>query len=76
MTYYNWKPRRTIIFAAWGAGEFGNIGSGEWVEEHLEQLHQVCLNPLSKYKINSLYDKLDNFTGLLYFIERGGVHKR
>ena len=57
MTYYNWKPRRTIIFAAWGAGEFGNIGSGEWVEEHLEQLIQVCLNPVSTYKmfhINSL----------------------
>ena len=51
MTYYNWKPRRTIIFAAWGAGEFGNIGSGEWVEEHLEQLNQVCLNPLSTYEM-------------------------
>ena len=52
MTYYNWKPRRTIIFAAWGAGEFGNIGSGEWVEEHLEQLNQVCLIPNLHMKKN------------------------
>lgn len=33
-----WKPRRTIIFAAWDAGKFGQIGSTEWVEEHLPQL--------------------------------------
>ena len=41
MTYYDWRPRRSIIFAAWGAGEFGNIGSGEWVEENSELLRQV-----------------------------------
>ena len=41
MTYYNWRPRRSIIFAAWGAGEFGNIGSGEWVDENFELLKQV-----------------------------------
>jgi N-acetylated-alpha-linked acidic dipeptidase len=26
------KPRRTLVFAAWGAEEFGIIGSSEWVE--------------------------------------------
>lgn len=33
-----WRPRRTIIFAAWDAGKFGQIGSTEWVEEHLDLL--------------------------------------
>ena len=27
-----WRPRRTVIFASWGAEEFGLIGSTEWVE--------------------------------------------
>ena len=41
MNYYNWRPRRSIIFAAWGASEFGNVGSGEWIEENFELLRQV-----------------------------------
>lgn len=28
------RPRRTIIFAAWGAEEYGIIGSSEWCEGH------------------------------------------
>jgi N-acetylated-alpha-linked acidic dipeptidase len=27
-----WKPERSIVFGAWGAEEFGIIGSTEWVE--------------------------------------------
>ena len=27
-----WRPRRTVIFASWGAEEYGLIGSTEWVE--------------------------------------------
>ena len=38
MRKYNWRPRRTIIFASWGAGEMGNLGSNEWVEENLVKL--------------------------------------
>ena len=34
---YGWRPRRTIIFASWGAGEMGNLGSNEWVEENLDK---------------------------------------
>jgi N-acetylated-alpha-linked acidic dipeptidase len=33
-----WKPRRTIVFAAWDAEEPGLIGSTEWVEMHSEEL--------------------------------------
>ncbi|MFN0132973.1 MAG: M20/M25/M40 family metallo-hydrolase [Phycisphaerales bacterium] len=32
------RPRRTIIFAAWGAEEFGIIGSTEWVEANRDTL--------------------------------------
>lgn len=28
----NWRPRRTIVFASWGAEEHGLLGSVEWVE--------------------------------------------
>ncbi|HEY8562868.1 MAG TPA: M28 family metallopeptidase [Pyrinomonadaceae bacterium] len=33
-----WKPRRTIVFAAWDAEEPGLIGSTEWVEMHAAEL--------------------------------------
>ena len=33
-----WTPRRTIVFAAWGAEEFGIIGSCEWVESEHDRL--------------------------------------
>jgi N-acetylated-alpha-linked acidic dipeptidase len=33
-----WKPKRTIIYAAWDAEEEGLIGSTEWVEEHADEL--------------------------------------
>ncbi len=31
-------PDRTIVFAAWGAEEFGMVGSVEWCETHREDL--------------------------------------
>ncbi len=33
-----WKPRRTIVFAAWDGEEPGLLGSTEWVEEHAREL--------------------------------------
>jgi N-acetylated-alpha-linked acidic dipeptidase len=35
-----WRPRRTIIFAAWDGEEPGLLGSTEWVETHAEELKQ------------------------------------
>lgn len=32
------RPRRTVVFAGWGAEEFGIIGSSEWVEANAERL--------------------------------------
>ena len=33
-----WRPRRTIVFAAWDAEEPGLLGSTEWVEDHAAAL--------------------------------------
>lgn len=35
-----WKPKRTIIFAAWDAEEEGLIGSTEWAELHADELRR------------------------------------
>jgi N-acetylated-alpha-linked acidic dipeptidase len=36
-----WKPKRTIVFAAWDAEEPGLLGSTEWVEAHADLLSRV-----------------------------------
>ncbi len=35
-----WKPKRTIVFAAWDGEEPGLLGSTEWVETHADLLRQ------------------------------------
>src|SRR3954447_10743307 len=35
-----WRPRRTIVFAAWDGEEQGLLGSTEWVETHQAELQQ------------------------------------
>ncbi len=35
-----WRPRRSIVYAAWGGEEPGLLGSTEWVETHLETLRR------------------------------------
>ena len=35
-----WKPKRTIIYAAWDGEEPALLGSTEWVEQHQEELRQ------------------------------------
>ncbi|NXJ38556.1 TFR1 protein, partial [Ciconia maguari] len=34
-----YKPRRSIIFASWSAGEFGAVGATEWLEGYSATLH-------------------------------------
>ena len=33
-----WRPKRTIILAAWDGEEWGLLGSTEWGEKHAEEL--------------------------------------
>ena len=35
-----WRPKRTIIYAAWDGEEPGLLGSTEWAEEHADELQQ------------------------------------
>uniref|UniRef100_A0A8C8Y116 Aminopeptidase NAALADL1 n=1 Tax=Panthera leo TaxID=9689 RepID=A0A8C8Y116_PANLE len=35
-----WRPRRSIVFASWGAEEFGLIGSTEFTEEFFSKLRE------------------------------------
>ena len=35
-----WKPKRTLVFAAWDGEEPGLLGSTEWVEQHAPELQQ------------------------------------
>ncbi len=42
-----WRPRRSIVIAAWDAEEFTLTGSTEWGEQHEQELMQnavVCIN--------------------------------
>ena len=57
-----WKPRRTIIYAAWDGEEPMLLGSTEWVEAHADELQQHA----------AVYINTDgNDRGLL---EMGGSH--
>ena len=35
-----WRPKRTIVYAAWDGEEQGLLGSTEWVEDHQQELRQ------------------------------------
>lgn len=35
-----WRPRRTLVYAAWDGEEQGLLGSTEWVEAHLPELRE------------------------------------
>lgn len=57
-----WKPKRTIVYAAWDGEEPGLLGSTEWVEMHREELKRHAV----------LYVNSDsNGRGFLYV---GGSH--
>ncbi len=38
-----WRPKRTIVFAAWDGEEPGLIGSTEWVETHAAELSEKAV---------------------------------
>ena len=37
------RPKRTLLYCAWGAEEPGLIGSTEWVETHVEELREKAV---------------------------------
>lgn len=38
-----WRPKRTIVYAAWDGEEHGLIGSTEWAELHADELQQKAV---------------------------------
>ncbi|MES2306892.1 MAG: transferrin receptor-like dimerization domain-containing protein [Gemmatimonadota bacterium] len=38
-----WRPKRTIVYAAWDGEEPGLLGSTEWVEQHQAELRQKAV---------------------------------
>jgi len=43
LTRQGWKPRRTIVYAAWDGEEPGLLGSTEWAEAHAEELQRKAV---------------------------------
>uniref|UniRef100_A0A8C9SYU0 Transferrin receptor protein 1 n=1 Tax=Scleropages formosus TaxID=113540 RepID=A0A8C9SYU0_SCLFO len=41
------KPRRSIIFASWSAGEYGSVGTTEWLEGYLTSLNLKAFSYIS-----------------------------
>ena len=38
-----WRPKRTIVYAAWDGEEQGLLGSTEWVEQHEQELRDKAV---------------------------------
>ncbi|MGH9458303.1 MAG: M20/M25/M40 family metallo-hydrolase [Thermoanaerobaculia bacterium] len=38
-----WRPKRTIVYAAWDAEEQGLLGSTEWAEDHARELEEKAV---------------------------------
>jgi N-acetylated-alpha-linked acidic dipeptidase len=38
-----WRPKRTVVYAAWDAEEPGLLGSTEWVEHHARELDEKAV---------------------------------
>uniref|UniRef100_UPI0037E89A65 transferrin receptor 1b n=1 Tax=Semicossyphus pulcher TaxID=241346 RepID=UPI0037E89A65 len=37
------RPRRSIVFASWSAGEYGSVGATEWLEGYLSSIDKKVL---------------------------------
>ncbi|HEU5170706.1 MAG TPA: M28 family metallopeptidase [Gemmatimonadales bacterium] len=57
-----WRPRRTIVYAAWDGEEQGLLGSTEWVEAHADELAEKAVAYLNTDSNNR------------GFLEMGGSH--
>uniref|UniRef100_A0AAY4ARY2 Transferrin receptor protein 1 n=1 Tax=Denticeps clupeoides TaxID=299321 RepID=A0AAY4ARY2_9TELE len=41
------RPRRSLVFASWSAGDYGSIGATEWLEGYLSSLHMKAFTYIS-----------------------------
>ncbi|XP_046732095.1 transferrin receptor protein 1-like isoform X1 [Silurus meridionalis] len=47
MNKNGFKPRRSIVFASWTAGEYGAVGATEWLEGYLSSLNMKAFSYIS-----------------------------
>uniref|UniRef100_A0A8C2X7Z9 Transferrin receptor protein 1 n=1 Tax=Cyclopterus lumpus TaxID=8103 RepID=A0A8C2X7Z9_CYCLU len=45
------KPRRSIVFASWSAGEYGSVGATEWLEGYLSSLSMKAFSYINLDKV-------------------------
>ncbi|XP_071340776.1 transferrin receptor 1b [Trachinotus anak] len=41
------RPRRSLVFASWSAGEFGNVGATEWLEGYMSSIDKSVFTYIS-----------------------------
>ncbi|XP_042204189.1 putative N-acetylated-alpha-linked acidic dipeptidase [Homarus americanus] len=64
-----WRPRRSMVFGSWGAGEYGFFGPWEWVEEYLKVFEMRAVAHLNvDLAIIGTYNMLISATPLLHKI--------
>ncbi|XP_062841310.1 transferrin receptor 1b [Trichomycterus rosablanca] len=47
MVKAGFRPRRSIVFASWSAGDYGSVGSTEWLEGYLASLNRRAFTYIS-----------------------------
>ena len=68
-----WRPKRTIIYAAWDGEEPGLLGSTEWAEAHATELRQHAVAYLNSDSNGRGYFEVEGSHSLENFIN--GVEK-
>ena len=63
-----WRPKRTIIYAAWDGEEPGLLGSTEWVETHADELAQHAVAYINSDTNSRGYFGVDGSHSLEKFI--------
>ena len=68
-----WRPKRTLIYAAWDGEEPGLLGSTEWAEAHADELRQHAVAYLNSDSNGRGYLQVEGSHSLEKFIN--GVEK-
>src|SRR3954469_11225018 len=66
-----WRPKRTIIYAAWDGEEPGLLGSTEWVEAHAQELREHAVAYLNSDTNGRGYLDIEGSHALEKFINGG-----
>ncbi|KAK8404098.1 hypothetical protein O3P69_000271 [Scylla paramamosain] len=72
-----WRPRRSIVFGSWGAGEFGFFGATEMVEEYLKTFENRAVAYLNvDIAVIQTYNLVVSATPMLHRIIKEAAKRR